>query len=48
MLDEMHLRKIDMCDEIFVINENNYIGESTSREITYAIKTGKIVKYMIN
>lgn len=33
MLDDMHLRKIDMADEFFVINVVGYIGESTRREI---------------
>lgn len=46
MLDDMHKRKIDMADEIFVINKNGYIGSSTKSEIEYAIKTGKIVNYM--
>ena len=46
MLDDMHKRKIDMADEIFVINVNNYIGESTKSEIAYAIKTGKKVNYL--
>ncbi len=46
MLDDMHKRKIDMADEIFVINRNGYIGESTRSEIEYAIKTGKKVVYM--
>ena len=46
MLDDMHLRKIDMADEIFVINVGGYIGESTNREIAYAEKTGKKVNYM--
>lgn len=48
MLDNMHLRKIDMADEIFVINKDFYIGESTKREIDYAIKTNKPVIYMQN
>ena len=46
MLDDMHKRKIDMADEIFVINKNGYIGESTKSEINYAIKTGKKVNYL--
>ena len=46
MLDDMHLRKIDMADEIFVINVGGYIGESTKREIAYAEKTGKKVNYL--
>jgi len=48
MLDDMHKRRIDMSDEIFVINKNGYIGESTRSEIDYAIKTGKKVNYMEN
>ena len=46
MLDDMHLRKIDMADEIFVINVGGYIGESTRREIAYATKTGTVIKYL--
>ena len=46
MLDDMHKRKIDMADEIFVINKNGYIGSSTKSEIEYAIKTNKKVYYM--
>ena len=46
MLDDMHKRKIDMADEIFVINVDGYIGESTKSEIEYAILIGKIVNYL--
>jgi hypothetical protein len=46
MLDDMHKRKIDMADGIFVINVDGYIGESTRSEIEYAKKTGKTVKYL--
>lgn len=46
MLDDMHLRKIDLADEIFVINVDGYIGESTRREIAYAKQTGKPVHYL--
>ena len=46
MLDDMHKRKIDMADEIFVINLNGYIGDSTKSEIQYAISTGKGVRYL--
>ena len=48
MLDDMHKRKIDMSDEIFVINVNGYIGESTKSEIEYATKHGKKVNYLEN
>ena len=46
MLDDMHLRKIDLADEIFVINVGGYIGESTRKEIEYAVATGKTVRYL--
>ena len=46
MLDDMHKRKIDMSDEIFVINVGGYIGSSTKSEIEYAKKTGKKVRYL--
>ena len=48
MLDDMHKRKIDMADEIFVINKNGYIGDSTKSEIAYAKKMGKKVSYLEN
>jgi len=41
MLDDIHKRKIDMADEIFVINKNGYIGCSTRSEIEYAKEHGK-------
>lgn len=46
MLDDMHKRKIDMADEIYVINVGGYIGSSTKSEIEYARKTGKTVTYL--
>ena len=46
MLDDMHKRKIDMADEIFVINVGGYIGQSTRSEIDYALRNGKTVKYL--
>lgn len=46
MLDDMHKRKIDLADEIFVINVGGYIGESTKSEIEYAKNTGKKVNYL--
>ena len=44
MLDDMHLNKIDMADEIFVINPGGYIGESTAWEISYARAMGKEIR----
>ena len=46
MLDNMHKRKIDMADAIYVINVGGYIGESTRSEIEYAQKNGKQVLYL--
>ena len=46
MLDELHLRKIDLADEILVLNKNGYIGESTRKEIQYALYYNKPVKYL--
>ena len=48
MLDRQHLAKIDLADEIFVINVGGYIGDSTRREIAYAEFKGKTIKYMEN
>ncbi len=46
MLDCQHLAKIDMADEIFVINAGGYVGESTRREIAYAAFKGKTIAYL--
>jgi hypothetical protein len=46
MIDELHLRKIDKSDEIFVINVGGYIGDSTRAEIEYAKEKGKKVEYL--
>jgi hypothetical protein len=46
LLDEIHFRKIDLSDEIFVINHEFYIGESTRREIAYAKSKKKPVNYL--
>ena len=46
MLDEMHKQKIDMSDEIYVINLGGYIGESTKAEIEYAKEKGKKISYL--
>ena len=46
MLDNMHKRKIDLADEIFVINKGGYIGSSTKSEIYYAKSIGKTIRYL--
>jgi len=47
-MDELHLRKIDLCDEIFVVNFNDYIGDSTRREIGYAKNHKKNIRWFTN
>lgn len=46
MLDDMHKRKIDMADSIYVINVGGYMGDSTRSEIEYAKAHGKEVLYL--
>jgi hypothetical protein len=46
MVDKIHLSKIDLADEVFVINKNGYIGESTRKEIEYAQSQHKIIVYL--
>ena len=46
MLDAIHRQKIDMSDEIMVINVGGYIGSSTRSEIEYAKKNNKVVRYL--
>ena len=46
MLDDMHKRKIDMADAIYVINVDGYIGSSTRSEIEYARNNGKQVLFL--
>ena len=44
--DAAHLAKIDMSDEVFILDIGGYIGESTAREIVHAQETGKRVRYL--
>jgi len=46
MLDELHMRKIDMCDEVMILNVEGYIGLSTARELAYARSLGKRVRFL--
>ena len=45
-LDRLHLQKIDMSDEILVIDVDRYIGKSTRSEIAYAAMNGKNIRYL--
>lgn len=46
MLSEIHRKKIDLSDAIFVLNVNGYIGDATKDEIEYAKKNNKKVFYL--
>ena len=45
-LDELHKRKIDLCDWVLVVAPQGYIGKSTRAEIEYAESLGRPVKYI--
>lgn len=45
-LDELHKRKIDLADEVLVLNVGGYIGKSTQSEIDYAANLGKPIRYL--
>lgn len=45
-IDELHKAKIDLCDEIFILNVGDYIGESTASEIEYALSLGKPIRWL--
>ena len=44
-MDALHLKKIDLADEIFVVNYDDYIGKSTTREVEYAMDHGKKIRW---
>lgn len=46
IVDEVHRRKIDLADEVFVLNIDGYIGESTRSEIHYAESLGTPIRYL--
>ena len=46
MLDELHLRKIDLASEVLFLNVGGYIGESTRRELNYAKIAGKKIRFL--
>lgn len=45
-LDELHLRKIDLADEVLILNKDGYIGTSTRRQLSYAIDCGKRIRFL--
>lgn len=46
MFDWLHKRKIDISDEVFILNVGGYIGESTRNELEYAKSIGKPITYL--
>ena len=46
MLDALHFDKIELADEVLVLNVGGYIGESTQSELDYAIEHGKNIRYL--
>jgi len=48
MLDKLHLHKIKIADEIYIIDPDKYIGNSTRREIEYARRLRKPIYYLSN
>jgi hypothetical protein len=44
-MDELHLRKIELADEVFIVNPMMYVGESTSAEIEHARNLGRPIRY---
>ncbi len=48
MLDDLHLRKIDLASEILVLNVDDYVGESTAKEIIYAKQHGKKIRWLVH
>lgn len=45
-IDELHLRKIDLSDEIVVLNIDGYVGDSTREEVLYALENGKGITWV--
>jgi hypothetical protein len=45
-LDELHKRKIDLADEVLILNVGGYIGDSTRSELEYARAKGKVIRWL--
>jgi hypothetical protein len=45
-LDELHKRKIDLANQVLVLNVGGYVGESTRAEIDYARSLDKPIRYL--
>ena len=47
-LDALHLRKIDLADEVLILNVGGYIGQSTMNELLYAQEHRKRIRFLEN
>jgi hypothetical protein len=45
-LDLLHLQKIDLADEVLVLNREGYVGFSTKREVAYAYQRGRVLRWL--
>lgn len=45
-LDILHKKKIDLADEVLVLNVGGYVGDSTRAEIKHALESGKLIRYL--
>ena len=45
-LDTLHQHKIDLADEVFILNVGGYMGESTQRELKYARRQNKTIRFL--
>jgi hypothetical protein len=45
-LDQLHLQKVALADEVLILNVGGYVGMSTSREIAYAVRAGKRLRWL--
>jgi hypothetical protein len=45
-LDDLHLHKIDLADEVFILNVGGYMGESTQKELEYARSKNKCIRFL--
>ena len=45
--DDLHKRKIDIADEVVILNVDGYIGSSTRSELEYAQSIGKPIRYLV-
>jgi hypothetical protein len=46
MLDKLHFRKIELADEVLILNVDGYIGESTANELRHAESLGKVIRFL--